>query len=103
MLISFLKKDEDGNDTKSKFMGKGDIIFLLVLAMLIGGFWFYNKSSKERSYSHYARCEALFEADSLNEAKECYSEALNLGYRTDSLDSIAYNRENIIDSILAIH
>jgi len=101
MLISFLKKEEDGGENKSKFMGKGDIIFLLVLAVLIGGFWYYNKSSKEETYSHYARCEALFEADSLSEAKECYSEALNLGYRTDSLDSIAYHRENTIDSILA--
>ncbi len=92
MLISFLKKEEDGEEGKSKFMGKGDIIFLLVLAALIGGFWYYHKSAKEKTYSHYAKCEALFLADSLKEAKECYENAINLGYRIDSLDSIGYYR-----------
>jgi len=101
VLISFLKK-EDGEDGKqSKFMGKGDIIFLLVLATLIGGFWFYNKTNKEKTYSHYAKCEALFAAENLNEAKSCYEDALDLGYRVDSLDSIGYYRVGKIDSVSA--
>jgi len=100
MLISFLKKEEDGNESQSKFMGKGDIIFLLVLAALISGFWYYHKSTKEETYNHYTRCDALFKADSLSEAKECYEGALNLGYRVDSLDSVGYYRVEKIDSIL---
>ena len=97
MLISFLKKEE--SETGSKFMGKGDIIFLLVLAALIFGFWYYYTYSKEKAYSHYARCDALFTADSLNEARECYESALDLGYRIDSLESVGYNRKKKIDSI----
>ena len=98
MLISFLKKDEDGEG--SKFMGKGDIIFLLVLGTLIFGFWYYHTSTKDKTYSHYAKCETLFTAGSLSEAKECYESAVNLGYRIDSLDSVGYHRVENIDSIL---
>ncbi len=100
MLISFLKKEEGESESQSKFMGKGDIIFLLVLAALIGGFWYYHKTTKEETYNHYAKCDTLFQADNLNEAKECYEEALNLGYRIDSLDSVGYYRVQVIDSIL---
>jgi len=100
MLISFLKKEEDGN-SQSKFMGKGDIIFLLVLATLIGGFWYYNKTTKEKTFSHYARCDALFTSNSYAEAKECYESSIQLGYRIDSLDSIGYHRVERIDSMLA--
>ena len=99
MLISFLKKDDDGNEAKSKFMGKGDIIFLLVLAAIIGGIWFYHKNSKEKTYSHYVRCDSLFNGENWNEAMRCYGDdALKLDYRTDSLDSIASHRESIIES-----
>jgi len=101
MLISFLKKEDDDGNPQSKFMGKGDIIFLLVVAGIIGGFWYYNKSTKEQTFSHYAKCEALFFADKLSEAKTCYEEeALTLNYRLDSLDSIGSNRVEKIESIL---
>ena len=99
MLISFLKKENDDGENQSKFMGKGDIIFLLVLAALIGGFWYYHKTTKEETYNHYARCDALFNAENLKEAKECYEETINLGYRVDSLDSVGYHRVEMIDSI----
>ncbi len=98
MLISFLKKEES-EGSGSKFMGKGDIIFLLVLAALIFGFWYYYNYSKEKTYSHYARCDVLFKADSLSAAKECYESAIDLGYRIDSLEKIGYNRIENIDSI----
>jgi len=102
MLISFLKKEDEDGESKSKFMGKGDIIFLLALAIIIGGIWYYNKSTKETAYSHYAKCDVLFATDSLDKAKECYESALDLGYRTDSLDSIGYNRMKKIDSALSL-
>jgi len=98
MLISFLKKED--SDEQSKFMGKGDIIFVLVLAALISGFWYYNKTTKEKTYSHYAKCEALFTANNYAEAKECYENSVELGYRVDSLDSIGYHRVEKIDSVL---
>jgi len=99
MLISFLKKEDDGG-TQSKFMGKSDIIFLLVVAALISGFWYYNKTTKEKTYSHYAKCDALFTANNYAEAKECYESSVELGYRIDSLDSVGYHRVERIDSVL---
>ena len=101
MLISFLKKEEGEDGPQSKFMGKGDIIFLLVVGGLIGGFWYYNKSTKEQTYNHYAKCDALFFEDNLSDAKKCYEEdALKLNYRLDSLDSIGSNRIEKIESLL---
>jgi tetratricopeptide (TPR) repeat protein len=100
MLISFLKKEND-DDEQSKFMGKGDIIFLFVLSAIIGGVWYYYKSTKEETYNLYAKCEVLYFADNLSKAKECYEEdALKLNYRTDSLDSIGSNRIEKIESLL---
>ncbi|MDR0517953.1 MAG: hypothetical protein LBH25_13015 [Fibromonadaceae bacterium] len=99
MLISFLKKEE-GEESGSKFMGKGDIIFLLVIAALAFGFWYYHTSTKEKTYDHYAKCDVLFAADNLKDAKECYENAISLGYRIDSLDSVGYHRRERIDSIL---
>jgi len=101
MLISFLKKEDEDGNSQSKFMGKGDIIFLLVVAGIIGGFWYYNKSTKEQTFSHYAKCEALFFTDKLSRAKECYEEeSLTLNYRLDSLDSIGSNRVEKIEAIM---
>jgi len=101
MLISFLKKEDEDGNPQSKFMGKGDIIFLLVVAGLIGGFWYYNKSIKEQTLNHYSKCEVLFFTDKLSEAKECYEEeALTLNYRLDSLDSIGSNRVEKIEAIM---
>ncbi len=102
MLISFLKKEDNGGESKSKFMGRGDIIFVLVLIAIIGGIWYYNKSTKEKTYSHYARCETLFAADSLDDAKKCYEDALDLGYHPESLQTVRYNRAKEIDSILIL-
>ncbi|GHV14333.1 hypothetical protein AGMMS49938_10270 [Fibrobacterales bacterium] len=100
MLISFLKKtDEDGKENGGgKFMGMGDIIFLLVIAALVFGFWYFNKSTKEKTIMHYAKCDSLFTAQEYEGAKECYEDVLDLGYRTDSLDSVGYHRIEEIDS-----
>jgi hypothetical protein len=102
MLISFLKKEDEDGNVKSKFMGRGDIIFLLVLAGLIFGFWYWNKTTKERTYNHYAKCDALYAADSFAAAKDCYENRFDLSYRIDSLDSIGHYRVEKIDSILAV-
>lgn len=101
MFISFLKKEEDDEASGSKFMGKGDIIFLILIAAIVGGLWFYNKTNKENTFNHYAKCEALFVAEDYVKAKECYEDAVELGYRVDSLDSVGYNRVMVIDSIIA--
>ncbi|MCL2284576.1 MAG: hypothetical protein FWC26_14775 [Fibromonadales bacterium] len=100
MLISFLKGEDEEGGGKQKFASKGDVIFLLVLAIAIGGIWYSCESSKEKTYSHYAQCESLFLAENLNEAKDCYEKALELNYRLDSLDSVGYNRIDKIESLL---
>ncbi len=98
-MISFLKKvDEEGVEKKSKFMGKGDIIFLLVVASLAGGFWYFSKSAKEDTFAYFTRCDSLYTADRLSEAETCYEGALDQGYRSDSLDSVGYLRREKLET-----
>ena len=99
-MISFLKKvDENGEEKSSKFMGKGDIIFLLCVGSLVGGFWYFSKSAKEDTFTHFTRCDSLYKADSMVAAKSCYEASLELGYRTDSLDSVAYLRTEQLENL----
>ena len=84
-------------------MGKGDIIFLLVIAAIVGGFWYYSKEIKRRSAAHFAQCAEIFEKDELLNAEECYTDARNLHYLNDSLDSLIYTRLGGIDSIRDYH
>ncbi|MDR2580437.1 MAG: hypothetical protein LBC85_05530 [Fibromonadaceae bacterium] len=94
MLISFLKKEGDEGGGTQKFMGRGDIIFLLVLATLIFGFWYLYKNEKKKIHSYYGKCHDLFVADNFTEAKECYETARGISYfiTVDSLESIGYDR-----------
>jgi hypothetical protein len=96
--ISFLKgEDEDGNTT-SKFMGPSDIIFLLVIVGLVFGFWYFNKSAKDETLAHYNTCDTLWTTERMDSAYNCYEQAIDLGYRTDSLDSVSYRRRELLDS-----
>jgi hypothetical protein len=99
-MISFLKKvDEEGAEQKSKFMGKSDIIFLLVVGSLVGGFWYFSKSAKEGTYVHFTRCDSLYAAQNMRDAESCYEAGIDLGYRSDSLDSIGYLRRETLENL----
>jgi hypothetical protein len=87
IMISFLNKD---NQEQSGFMGKGDIIFLVVIAALaIGGFW-YVKNIKGISYTHFDSCIQMFNEKQLAQASVCFDEAQDLHYKNDSLDKVLY-------------
>lgn len=98
-MISFLKKvDEDGEQERAKFMGKGDILFLLAVGGLVGGFWYFSKSVKEETVTHFRTCDSLYTAEHYNEAEACYEASLDLGYSTDSLDSVGYHRRSQLET-----
>lgn len=101
-MVSFLKK-EDEEKSSGGFMGKGDIIFLLVIAALVGGFWFYSKEIKLRSSAHFEQCAEIYAKTELLSAEECYTSARDLHFINDSLDSIIYTRLSAIDSIRELH
>lgn len=95
-MISFLKKEED---KESKFMGRGDIIFLAVILALVGGFWYYSKSIRTISEKHFAACDKIFQSKQYVDAQGCYQKASELHYLTDSLDSIIYARSEYISEL----
>jgi len=96
-MISFLKKDE--NPDEGKFLGKGDIVFLLVVAGLVAGFWFYTKVIKQKSAEHFEQCLSAYAAAEYLRAEECFEEARNLHYLNDNLDSIIYTYLGAVDSL----
>jgi len=95
-MISFLKKEDDQG---GGFMGKGDIIFLLVIVSLVGGFWFYSKTVKQKCTVKFAECAKVWDAKDYVAAERCYEEARGLSYLPDSLDSLLYQRTEIMDGI----
>jgi hypothetical protein len=96
-MISFLKKEEE---KQGGFMGKSDIIFVLVIAAVIGGFWFYTKTIKENSAKKFQLCNQLWDSGDLVRANTCFDEASDLQYITDSLDSVIYERTEKIKVII---
>jgi hypothetical protein len=95
-MISFLKKEDD---QKGGFMGKGDIIFLLVVGAVVGGFFYYTKSIKAESAKQFAECQKIWDSGDLISSQACYDKARNLQYVTDSLDSIVYLRLDSIQQV----
>jgi hypothetical protein len=95
-MISFLKKEDDQG---SKFMGRGDVIFLAVILALVGGFWYYAKTTKASSAAFFVQCDSLYSAQKFGEASACYEKASALSYLPDSLDSIIYTRTESISEM----
>lgn len=89
-MISFLKKDEVGKPGSGGFMGKGDIIFLLVVIAIVGGFLFYSKQVRKVALAKHDTCAQAMAAGEYIKARSCLEEARDLHYSTDSLDSIVY-------------
>lgn len=114
-MLSFLKhRPEDDEDETSegesshpkekqpmRFMSLQDALFLLVLAGLIFGVYYYFKDSKDSSNELFETCEAFYVAKDWVEMENCYEETWELGYVTDALDSIRQIRLGIVKDLRA--
>ncbi len=104
VMISFLKKEEE---EKGGFLGKGDLIFLAVIAALVGGFLYYSHTVENKAITLFSQCDQAWVAKEYSTAMTCYESRSNLSYMTDSLDSIAYKRiekiQQIEESELALY
>jgi len=89
-MISFLNKDNDNKNTQQGPIAKGDIIFLIVIAVVGIGIYLYSTRVKDVSYEQFDACIASYEADKLLEAQECFDEARELHFINDSLDNLIY-------------
>lgn len=61
------KKDEP-------FATVWDVVVVLVLALVAGGFWFWYSSAKNESSSHFRKADSLFQAGDLPASLAAYRE-----------------------------
>jgi len=101
-MISFLNKDNDDKDAKNTQQGpiaKGDIIFLIVIAVVGIGIYLYSTRVKDVSYEQFDACIAAYQADQLLEAQKCFDEARELHFINDSLDNLIYIHTSKLNDI----
>ncbi|MGL1900959.1 MAG: hypothetical protein OCC49_02400 [Fibrobacterales bacterium] len=94
-MISFLK-DENEKEEKT---GLSDLIlFLVIIALGVGGY-FYFSHAEEETLVDYAAAEKLFVEKKYPEAFDAYSSLMDASWSTDSLDNVIYRNGQILDLI----
>lgn len=98
-MPSFIPKDDED---QNKFMGKSDILMLLSFALIgIGGYFYYQHIQKQTSEA-FESAQIQFEAKDYENALVSYTNMeSDLIYKTDSLDSLMYDRSSFILDIKA--
>ena len=89
---------------QAPIMGWQDGVFLLVLAGLIVGCYYYYQYAKQKSADAFAKCDALYvaaETDAAKyvEAEACYNETWDLGFVSDSMEIPRQNRLGAIEDL----
>lgn len=96
--MSFLK---DENEVPPKFIGLSDVLTLLVIAALgAGGYYYFDWAKKDSEIKLKAALEVL-ETGTRVEAYNAFAKLENLQYRSDSLDSIIYEKQSALIDISA--
>lgn len=98
-MPSFIPKDDED---QNKFMGKSDILMLLTFAIIGIGGYFYYQHIKEQTAEAFTSAQVQFDAKEYEEALISYTNMESeLVYKTDSLDSLMYDRSSFILDIKA--
>lgn len=89
---------------KAPVMGWQDGVFLLVLAGLIVGGYYYYQYAKQKSADLFAKCDGIYvaaetEATKYAEAEACYNETWDLGFVSDSMEVLRQNRLGAIEDM----
>ncbi len=89
---------------KAPVMGWQDGVFLLVLAGLIVGGYYYYQYAKQKSADLFAKCDGLYVAAETEpvkyaDAEACYNETWDLGFVSDSMEVLRQNRLGVIEDM----
>lgn len=89
---------------KAPVMGWQDGVFLLVLAGLIVGGYYYYQYAKQKSADLFAKCDGIYVAAEAEPAKyadaeACYNETWDLGFVSDSMEVLRQNRLGVIEDM----
>ena len=89
--MSFIQ-DED-----RKTASVGDVVTLIAIVGLVVGGYFYYRVSRQSALEGFAQADSLFVAGNYAEALERYAQLQDAGWKSDSLDSILYDRQAKIE------
>lgn len=85
-----IEDGEEGQEPKAqvptRFMSWQDAIFLLVIAALVVGGYYYFQFTKQKGTKQFAECQKLYEANDLLASEACYEKTWELSYVTDSME-----------------
>lgn len=89
---------------QAPIMGWQDGVFLLVLAGLIVGVYYWYQYTKQKSAEVFATCDALYVAAESNpskyaDAEVCYNETWDLSFVSDSMEILRQNRLGAIEDL----
>ncbi|NLO23117.1 MAG: hypothetical protein GX116_02130 [Fibrobacter sp.] len=111
-MISFMNfmnktplEDEDSDEVKTpeptRFMSWQDAVFLLVIAALITGGYYYFQNVKKKGLKQFTECNLLFEAKDYLSSEACYEKTWSLSYVTDSMELVRQERLGYITDLRA--
>ena len=89
--MSFIQ-DED-----RKTASVGDVVTLIAIVGLVVGGYFYYRVSRQSALEGFAQADSLLVAGNYAEALERYTQLQDAGWKSDSLDSILYDRQAKIE------
>lgn len=92
--MSFIK-----DTNKDASMAKSDIILILVFVIGGLGLWWFTSTSKSESFQAFDDAQILIDEKKYEEAYDVWFELQNIGYKTDSLDSILYENLSYLEEI----
>ena len=89
---------------QAPIMGWQDGVFLLVLAGLIVGGYYWYQYTKQKSAEVFASCDAMYVAAETNvlkyaDAEVCYNETWDLSFVSDSMEILRQNRLGAIEDM----
>ena len=89
---------------QAPIMGWQDGVFLLVLAGLIVGVYYWYQFTKQKSAEVFASCDAMYVAAETNalkyaDAEACYNETWHLSFVSDSMEILRQNRLGAIEDL----
>jgi hypothetical protein len=87
-MVSFLKKENN-----SERIAKSDIIFIIVLIVGSVGGYLYWTNTRDAAFNLFTECGEYYDSKNWNQALDCYAKTYDLQWRSDSLDTILYERE----------
>ncbi len=94
--MSFLK---DENEVPAKFIGLSDLLTLIVIAALGAGGYFYFEWAKKDSEEKLTKALEVYETGTRVEAYDAFMQLEDLQYKSDSLDSIIYEKQSVLFDI----